>query len=119
MHRRTFLGALSTIGAMTARMAPAAGQAPAAPQPPVRSLSIETFFGCPAAELATFCRQWSATARDTADLDRIDAQRLWQMRILLPPEQQLALDRLPLTTQAQLAELYHDVWSAALPARRA
>jgi agmatinase len=54
MHRRTFLGALSTIGAMTARTAPAAGQAPAAPQPPVRSLSIETFFGCPAAELATF-----------------------------------------------------------------
>ena len=72
-----------------------------------------------AAELATFCRQWSATARDTAELDRADAQRLWQLRVLLPPELQAALDRLPLTTQAQLSELYHEVWFSARPARRA
>lgn len=72
-----------------------------------------------AAELAIFCRQWSAAARDAAELERADAQRLWQMRVLLPPEQQAALDRLPLTTQAQLAELYHDVWAATRPARGA
>lgn len=72
-----------------------------------------------AADLATFCRQWSATTRDAAELDRADAQRLWQLRVLLPPEQQVALDSLPLTTQAQLAELYHDVWSATRPARGA
>jgi hypothetical protein len=72
-----------------------------------------------AADLAAFCRQWSATPRDSADLGRADAQRLWQLRVLLPAEQQAALDRLPLTTQAQLAELYHDVWSVARPARGA
>jgi hypothetical protein len=72
-----------------------------------------------AAGLATFCRQWSAVPRDSAELDRTDAQRLWQLRVLLPPEQQAALDRLPLPTQAQLAELYHDVWSVARPARGA
>ena len=33
--------------------------------------------------------------------------------------QQEALDRLPLATQAQLAELYDDVWSVARPARGA
>ena len=55
----------------------------------------------------------------TEVVDAADAQRLWQMRVLLPPEQQAALDRLPLTTQAQLAELYHDVWAATRPARGA
>ncbi len=70
-------------------------------------------------DLAAFCQQWSATPRDSADLGRADAQRLWQLRILLPAEQQAALDRLPLTTQAQLAELYDDVWSVARPARGA
>lgn len=72
-----------------------------------------------AAALTTFCRQWSAAPRDTEDLDRTDAQRVWHLRVLLPPDQRLALDCLPLTTQAQLAELYHDVWSAARPARGA
>ena len=72
-----------------------------------------------AESLAAFCRQWSAIPRDSDDLGRGDAQRVWRLRILLPPEQQAALDRLPLATQAQLAELYHDVWSAALPARGA
>ncbi len=72
-----------------------------------------------AAELAAFCKQWSATLRDSADLGRADAQRLWQMRVLLPADQQVALDQVPLTTQAQLAELYHEVWSVARPARGA
>jgi hypothetical protein len=72
-----------------------------------------------AAEMATFCRQWSAAPRESSDLDRTDAQRLWQMRVLLPPDQQVALDRLPLTTQAQLAELFHEVWSVTRPARGA
>lgn len=72
-----------------------------------------------AADLAAFCQQWSATPRDSADLDRADAQRLWHLRTLLTAEQQAALDRLPLTTQAQLAELYHEVWTGARPARGA
>jgi hypothetical protein len=72
-----------------------------------------------AAALATFCRQWSATPRESVELDRGDAERVWQLRLLLPPEQQAALDRLPLVTQAQLAELYFDVWSATRPARHA
>ena len=72
-----------------------------------------------AADLAAFCQQWSATPRDSTDLDRADAQRLWRLRVLLTADQQAALDRLPLTTQAQLAELYHEVWSGARPARGA
>jgi hypothetical protein len=72
-----------------------------------------------AVELANFCRQWSAVVRDSADLERSDAQRLWRMRVLLTPEQQEALDQLPLATQAQLAELYYEVWSVARPARGA
>jgi hypothetical protein len=69
--------------------------------------------------VAAFCRQWSAAPRDSTHLERADAQRLWQMRVLLSADEQAALDRLPLTTQAQLAELYHDVWSSARPARGA
>ena len=69
--------------------------------------------------LALFCRQWSATPRESAVLSRSDAQRLWQLRVLLPAERQAALDCLPITTQAQLAELYHDVWSGQRPARGA
>lgn len=72
-----------------------------------------------AAGLAAFCKKWSATPRDSVDLDRADAQRLWQLRVLLTSEQQQVLDQLPLTTQAQLAELYDDVWSVARPARGA
>lgn len=72
-----------------------------------------------AAEMAAFCRQWSAAPRESSDLDRADAQRLWHMRVLLSPEQQAALDKLPLTTQAQLAELFQEVWSVARPARGA
>jgi hypothetical protein len=72
-----------------------------------------------AAGMATFCRQWSATPCESPDLDRGDAQRLWQFRVRLPAEQQVALDRLPLITQSQLAELYFEVWSLDRPARGA
>ena len=69
--------------------------------------------------LTTFCQQWSAAPRESADLERDDARRVWQLRVLLAPEQQVALDRLPLSTQAQLAELYHDVWSTRSQAQGA
>jgi hypothetical protein len=69
--------------------------------------------------MATFCRQWSATPRESPDLDRGDALRLWQFRALLPADQQVVLDRLPLTTQSQLAELYFEIWSTERPARGA
>lgn len=72
-----------------------------------------------AAGLATFCTQWSAPPRESVDLERADAQRLWRLRVRLPSDQQELLDRLPLVTQAQLAELYEDVWSAEQPARGA
>jgi hypothetical protein len=72
-----------------------------------------------AASLAAYCLQWSATPRESTVLGRADAQRLWQLRVRLPADQQIALDQLPLITQAQLAELYHEVWSSERPARGA
>lgn len=52
MRRRTFLGALASVGAMTPRTLRAAGQVQESMQPAV-PLSVKTFFGCPAGELST------------------------------------------------------------------
>ncbi|MCA9876333.1 MAG: hypothetical protein KC442_01065 [Thermomicrobiales bacterium] len=90
-----------------------------APQSPGVLFLGERLLRLDAGELATFCEQWSATPHDSASLSRTEAQRVWRVRGLLSPEQQRAMDALPLATQAQLAELYEEVWSLEQPARGA
>lgn len=90
-----------------------------APQSPGLVFLGERLLRLDAGELATFCEQWSATPHTSASLSRAEAQRVWRLRAHLSPEQQGALDALPLATQAQLAELYEDVWSLERPARGA
>ncbi|MFT4038646.1 MAG: hypothetical protein QM692_10740 [Thermomicrobiales bacterium] len=69
--------------------------------------------------LATYCEQWSATPRTGGELTREDARRVWRLRLLLPDDRRASLDALPLPLQAQLAELYDEVWSAPAASRGA
>ena len=115
--------ALLTVGEAPVRSRLVALPRDVQPQVPSHGSGLE-FVGqrlqeLDAADMATFCRQWSATPCESPDLDRGEAQRLWQFRVRLPAEQQVALDRLPLITQSQLAELYFEVWSIDRPARGA
>lgn len=71
------------------------------------------------AALATFCEQWSASPRLGSELSREDAQRVWRLRLLLPDDRRASFDALPLPLQAQLAELYADVWSERVDSRGA
>jgi hypothetical protein len=62
-------------------------------------------------EIVAICRQWSATAPASVDLSREQARQVWTLRLALPDEVRGHLDDLPLSVQAQIAELYFDVWS--------
>jgi hypothetical protein len=69
--------------------------------------------------VAEACRRWSAAPSNGDELTREQALSVWRLRLLLPSAARDRCDRLPLVTQAQLAELYGAVWSAtATPARR-
>jgi hypothetical protein len=63
------------------------------------------------AELAAACRRWSASEVTDENLTREQAIQVWSLRCALPQEARTRFDRLPMATQAQLAELYADVWS--------
>ncbi|MFN8594533.1 MAG: hypothetical protein U0031_24030 [Thermomicrobiales bacterium] len=60
--------------------------------------------------LADLCRRWSATTIAGDALTREQARQVWALRVLLGEEDRPRLDRLPLTLQAQIAELYQAVW---------
>jgi hypothetical protein len=61
--------------------------------------------------LAAACRRWSATPVDGEDLTREQARQVWALRLALPAEDRARFDPLSPQVQAQLAELYVDVWS--------
>lgn len=62
------------------------------------------------ADVAETCQRWSAQAHSERTISREQAKQVWALRLLLPAEQYGRFDALPLTTQAQIAELYWDVW---------
>lgn len=63
-------------------------------------------------EIAEACRRWSAAPIDRDGIDRLQAQHVWALRLSIPERERSRFDALPLGVQAQLAELYTEVWSA-------
>ena len=64
------------------------------------------------------CRRWSATPFVGDALMRQQAERVWALRVKLPDTARPRFDALPLAAQAQLAELYEQVWSSKGAAER-
>ena len=64
------------------------------------------------AEIAKACRRWSATPMDGDAMNRSQARQVWSLRLALPEGARTRFDALPIDVQAQLAEIYTDVWSA-------
>jgi energy-converting hydrogenase Eha subunit A len=62
-------------------------------------------------ELARVCERWSASPVPTDILTRAQAKQVWALRRVLPDESKARFDRAPTGVQAQLAELYAEVWS--------
>jgi hypothetical protein len=61
--------------------------------------------------LAAACRRWSATPVDEEILTREQARQVWSLRLALPAEARARYDLLSTQIQAQLAELYVEIWS--------
>jgi hypothetical protein len=61
--------------------------------------------------LAAACRRWSATPADVEDLTREQAKQVWALRLALPAEDRARFDLISPQVQAQLAELYVEIWS--------
>ena len=64
------------------------------------------------AEIAEACRRWSATPMDGDAMNRVQARQVWALRLALPEGARSRFDALPIGVQAQLAEIYAEVWSA-------
>jgi hypothetical protein len=73
---------------------------------------VERLLSLDNAEIAEACRRWSATPMDGDALNRGQARQLWALRLALPEEARSRFDTLPIGAQAQLAELFAEVWSA-------
>jgi hypothetical protein len=65
-------------------------------------------------EIAEACRRWSATPMDGDAMNRVQARQVWALRLVLPTGARTRLDALPIGVQAQLAEIYTEVWSAGM-----
>jgi hypothetical protein len=63
--------------------------------------------------LVTACRRWSATPVACDVFSREQAKQVWSLRRSLPTAMRPRFDALPGSTQAQLAELFCEVWSAS------
>ncbi|MBA2597152.1 MAG: hypothetical protein H0V00_11075 [Chloroflexia bacterium] len=68
--------------------------------------------------IAESCRRWSASRIDGDALTRTQARQVWTLRILLPPDARERYDRLPVLVQAQMSELFDEVWSGEARADR-
>ena len=64
------------------------------------------------AQIEETCRRWSATPVGRDAFNRVQAKQVWALRLALPSSSRSRFDALPFTVQAQLSELYADVWSA-------
>ena len=66
-------------------------------------------------EVAETCRRWSATPIDGDAMSRLQARQVWALRLAIPEPAWARFDALPIGVQAQLAEIYAEVWSAGVP----
>ena len=65
-------------------------------------------------EIAEACRRWSATPIDGDAMNRVQARQVWALRLALPVGARSRFDTLPIGVQAQLAEIYAEVWSTGM-----
>jgi hypothetical protein len=65
-------------------------------------------------EIAETCRRWSATPIDGDAMNRLQARQVWSLRLAMPEQARSRFDALPIDVQAQLAEIYAEVWSAGI-----
>jgi hypothetical protein len=79
---------------------------------------VERLLPLDAVEIAEACRRWSATAMDGDAMNRVQAHRVWALRLAVPEKARPRFDALPIGLQVQLAEMYAEVWSAATPDAR-
>jgi hypothetical protein len=63
-------------------------------------------------EISEACRHWSATPMDGDAMNRVQARQVWALRLALPEGARSRFDALPIGAQAELAEIYAEVWSA-------
>jgi hypothetical protein len=72
---------------------------------------VESLLPLDDVQIAETCRRWSATPVGSDAFTRVRANQAWSLRIALPVTSRTRFDALPLHVQAQLAELYAEVWS--------
>lgn len=69
-------------------------------------------------EITEACRRWSAAPMVGDVMSRIQAHQVWALRLALPEQARPRFDALPIGAQAQLAEIYAEVWSAGISDQR-
>jgi len=75
---------------------------------------VERLLSLDDSEIAEACRRWSATPIDGDAMNRLQARQVWALRLALPEGVRPRLDALPIDVQAQLAEIYAEVWSSGI-----
>ena len=63
------------------------------------------------AEIAEACRRWSAIPMNGDAMNRVQARHVWDLRLALLEDARSRFDALPIGVQAQLGEMYAEVWS--------
>lgn len=79
---------------------------------------VESLLPLADVEIAETCRRWSAAPVASDTLNRGQAKQVWALRLGVPATARPRFDALPLGVQAQLAEIYAEVWSVTIPAVR-
>lgn len=73
----------------------------------------------PPATIAERCAFWSIEPEPVTRFDRAQARRVWSLRLRLPVAAQESLDKLPASTQIQVADLYVEVLAPGVDESRA
>jgi hypothetical protein len=75
---------------------------------------VERLLSLDEGEIAEACRRWSATPFAGDALNRLQARQVWALRLAIPKRARARFDALPIDLQAQLAEIYTEVWSVGI-----
>lgn len=75
---------------------------------------VERLLSLDDGEIAETCRRWSATPFAGDALNRLQARQVWTLRLAIPERARSRFDALPIDLQAQLAEIYTEVWSVGI-----
>jgi hypothetical protein len=75
---------------------------------------VERLLSLDDGEIAEACRRWSARPIDGDAMNRLQARQVWALRLAMPERARPRFDALPTDVQAQLAEIYTEVWSSGL-----